>query len=168
MLQSENGWAHVTSMLRAQKTMTASGGIGEEASQQWLLGHLTAASSIVRGRIWDFGPLLQEECVDLIECSSQCINIAINIHMKWRSFPRQPKCPEALGLHDSVTYSTKDIHVRPLIASLNCGLWQLHLLVFLNDWPRPVSPPKTRTDSRNAPNCQISQSSQILPITISI
>ena len=67
-------------------------------------------------------------------------------------------------------FSTKDIHLRPLIASLNCGLWQPHLLAFLNllRLPRPASPPKTRTDSRNAPNRQISQSSQILPITFSI
>ena len=68
MLQS----GHVTSMLRAQKTMTASDGIGDEASQLWL----TAASPIVRGHIWDFGPLLQEECVDLTAGS---VNVVANV-----------------------------------------------------------------------------------------
>jgi len=68
-----------------------------------------------------------------------------------KSFSRQLKRPEALGLHDSV------FHLRPFIASLNCGLWQLHLLLFLNFLRllHPASPPKIRTDPRNAPNRRI-------------
>ena len=46
----------------------------EEASQLWL----TTASSIVRGHIWDFGPLLQEECVDLTAGS---VNVVANALM---------------------------------------------------------------------------------------
>jgi len=64
------------------------------------------------------------------------------------------------------TFFTKDIHLRPFIATLNCGLWQLHLLVFLNFLRllHPASPPKTRTE-----RLPISEfPNHILPIIISI
>ena len=56
--------------------------------------------------------------------------------------------------------------LRHPIPSLRYGLWQLHLLVFLNLLRLPclASPPKTRTDSSN---CRNSRSSQIHLITLS-
>jgi len=70
----------------------------------------------------------------------------------------------------TTSFSTKDIHLRPFIATLNCGLWQLHLLVFLNFLRllHPASLPKIRTDPRNHEMLQIARSSHIPPITISI
>ena len=59
--------------------------------------------------------------------------------------------------------------LRHPIASLRYGLWQLHLLVFLNLLRLPclASPPTTRTDSWKASNCRISQPSQIHLLTLS-
>ena len=58
---------------------------------------------------------------------------------------------------------------RP-IGNLNYGLWQLHLLEFLNllRLPRAASPPKTGTGPRKTLNRRISQSSPIYLITLSI
>jgi len=106
-----------------------------------------------------------DSCLSTISPTVYFFLIVLRI-VNVKSFPRQPKCPEALGLHvfhqghTSPSFHRKP-QLRPLATS-PIGVSELSataaLCITTQDTDRPTKPR----------NRQISQSSHIPPITISI
>ena len=64
--------------------------------------------------------------------------------LKWRSFPRQPDRPEALGLHGFITHTTKDVReMQERMLTWQLWLWKRwsrkrRLSILKHRWRRPI------------------------------